>query len=186
MNSKSQLLLILFSFFIFISCSDDDAPVNSPDDAFIPWESNVQAGNFAVNSKDIVINDDGASLSQSNYYVFQSELPQTELEFFTLVVYIPTDITDYVTELENVTAVVQHNGGQSTGNVYFSGEFIETTKLFGSDHSAYRLTARDTNFSSNQDTFMNIVYSFTVIYKDIVTAEIKNTRVNTQEVYVRN
>ncbi|WP_276135192.1 hypothetical protein [Polluticoccus soli] len=178
------LLFILTSF--LSACSkDEDDPEPTPTNTTKYWEMGVEGGNFSINTKDLVLYDDGVSVNYNNYYVMQTSLPTSDFEYYGLAILVPNDPSLYSVDVSGVSAIVSHAGGE-TGNVYTSGKYVDQIELKGETYLRYKLEMRDQLLSADANTFHNVVTSMTVKYTNKSTGALVNSRNVKVEVYVRD
>lgn len=178
-------LLFILSSFLGACSKDEDDPEPTPTNTTKYWEMGVEGGNFSINTKDIVLYDDGVSVNYNNYYVMQTALPTSDFEFYNLAILVPNDPTMYDVDVTNVSATVNHAGGE-TGNVFTSGKYSDQIELHGHTYLRYRLEMRDQQLSADANTFHNVVAEMTVKYTNASTGALVNSRNVKVEVYVRD
>ena len=136
------------------------------DSGSVVHEKAVLMGNFQINSVPVVTNQDGTSKNIIDDYVLPSQLPNVDLELFTMHLYAPVD-ADVSTTVSNVRVYVGRTDGSRTGDIYLSGQFLQRTTVNGQLYSVYQLngiyrappTLRKTNFA-------NVTFEMTLSYED--------------------
>lgn len=156
---------------ISTSCTKEEVPDIEPEPQTEPWDVQISFGNSSINSKPIVTNQDGWSNNYFADYVNISELPNSDFEFYTIHVYIPSNTDKYTSGITSAKAEVHCTNAKSnlTGDL----DFVKTEYLNMSgteqQYAMFSLTVRDTERTANKNNFMNIVFSFNRVYKNKTT-----------------
>jgi len=181
-----QLAIVWVVVFIFSSCSENSITV---EEESTPWTIIIESGNFAINTAPITLFDDYRSLVATNYYIYESDLPDVDFEFFDIYVFIPMndDINIYV---ENIRGEVRFEDSGSSGNIYYSGESIQRGIVLSDssqEYSQFLLTSRYIGERPlNKNNFANYHVTFDVKFVDIETADVLYEIENfSNEVYKR-
>lgn len=168
-----QLLIVCIAVFFLSSCSENSTTVEEEEST--PWTIIIESGNFAINTAPIILFEDSRSLSATNYYVYESDLPDADFEYFDIYVFIPMndDINIY---LDNIQGKARFEDSESSGNIYYSGESIQRgVVLFddGQEYSQFLLTSRYLGERAlNKDNFANYHITFDVQFVDVETDDV--------------
>ncbi len=171
-NGSQFLLLSLILVVLSLGSCSDEEPVPDPPTPWIDHE--ILPGNFAINSADITMIEDFGEIDYysdgtdlySNY-VRRTSLPTSDFEFYSIFIYVPTDLDYYTTTVSGAGARLYYYDENSTRiSADNSSSFRETTTIGGVEHSVYEIVIRDRNFYGNARTFEKIVYAFNVSYEE--------------------
>lgn len=171
-SAKVRIVLICIVS-TFLSCSH--GTTSSGEEEVNPWEVIIESGNFAINTSSIVIWEDARSIAATNYYVNENSLPNADFEFFDINIFVPIreDINIY---LNNIEAEARFEDVSSTGDIYYSGEFVQRgVELFddGQEYSQFRLTSRYTGQRAlNSENFANYHITFDVQFIEKETDDV--------------
>lgn len=130
-----------------------------------PWDHPFQWGNLEVNSVPVGIFEDGVSLEYAASYVAAEWLPQVQMQYFKINLYLPTD-DDYVTYLTETTVVMSGSDGFESGDIYSHAEsaYVEQQYFDGQLYSVYRLVGFLADGIAPQ-YFENIVFRMNATYE---------------------
>jgi hypothetical protein len=181
-HRASVLALLLLA--VVPSCtetSNGSAPSGSTEER--PWERPFVSGNFAINTGEVLTNEDGVSASRINDYVLESALPGANFEVFTVHAYLPStaEIEPTVTAARVTVARVD---GSSTGDIHQGHERVERTTLGGETYTVFRVTGFTVAEPPiTRATFANVVFELDVRYEDDGRTADSGTK--TVEIYKR-
>jgi len=187
--SKNFAFIVPFLITIFLSgCSEDEPEPEPP----TPWSDNeILPGNFSMNSADITMTEDVSSIDfysdGTDFYsnsIRRSVLPSSDFEFYSIYIYVPTDLNFYVTSINGAGARLYYYDENSVRiTADNSSSFIETITRNNVSYSVYEIIIRDTDFRANSRTFEKIVYSFNVEYEEGDTGNQVHSSLVNVEVY---
>ena len=129
-----------------------------------PWTRAFLIGNFAVNTADVVTNEDGASTAIVSDYVLASALPSANLEQFSVAVYLPSSPSAEPT-VSDARVTAGRTDGTRTSDIHRSHERVGDQTIGGHTYTACRVSGSVTGSPPlTKETFANVVFELDVSY----------------------
>ena len=166
MKRRNQLiynLLFVLSLSFFVGCENDESVEPTQNE---PWKSGVIFGNSAINSKEIVTNEEVKETTYHKHFVYRSELPNAQFEYYSVFIYLPTDPDNFTTKVSSAGAHIYYGGSKVSLPSDNASDFVAFDEFFGNTYSVYRILVRDPNRKANNVSFEKIVWAFDVTYKN--------------------
>lgn len=145
------------------ACSE---PAEPDPTATEPWTKQFTVGNFLINSLAVVTSADAVAHLKVTDVVQASALPATNFTSFTVHTLVPVD-PGASTTVTSVDVRILTTDGETTANIFQSGEFVTQQVVNGQNHSVYRLTGfYNGSVPINRDRFSRATFTFTLQYKN--------------------